>query len=148
MENKHHPFTWVVVADNCQAKVYRLVKFPKIEEISHHEHPDSRLHNQDLVSSRPGRGLQSGMGTRYSYAPETEPKQLEAAKFAKQMGDFLSTAEQKGEFKRLYIIAEPSFLGLLRQHISHETQKTIVGELARELTSHPISDIETHLSQM
>ncbi len=31
-------------------------------------------------------------------------------------------------------MAEPSFLGLLRQHINQETQKTIVAELAKELT--------------
>lgn len=143
-----HKATLVVVADSCHARIYRLVKFPKIEEIFHFEHPESRLRNQDLVSAKPGRSFQRSGSVQYSYQPETEPKQLEALKFARQLADFLSSAEKKGEFNRLYVIAEPSFLGLLRQHISHEVQKTIVAEVAKELTSCDVAAIESHLSEI
>ncbi len=140
--------TWVVVADNCQAKIYRLVKFPKIEEISHLEHPESRLHNQDLVSSKPGRGFQSRGSGRYSYQSEVEPKELEAIKFATDVAHFLEQAEKKGDFHRLYILAEPSFLGVLRQHLSQQIKKTIVGELAIELVTCDVAAIEKHLAQL
>ncbi len=99
MPNKNHPLTWIVVADNCQAKVYRLLKFPKIEEISFLEHPESRLHNQDLISTKPGRGFQSGGSTRHAYQQETDPKHMEAVRFAVHLANFLSTAKQKGEFQ-------------------------------------------------
>ncbi len=72
----------------------------------------------------------------------------EAALFATHLAKFLSTAEQKGKFQRLYLIAEPSFLGLLRQHISPQIQKTIVGEAAKHLTSSDIATIENHLSKI
>lgn len=145
MQNKRHPLTWVLVADRRQAKVFRLVKFPKIEEINYLEHPASRLHDQDLVTSKPGRGSQLSGNIRYSYQQETEPKQQEAIKFASELGKFLSS--KKGDFDRLYIIAEPSFLGLLRQNISSEIQKTVVAEIAKELTTSDIATIERHLAE-
>lgn len=145
---KDHPLTWVIVADSCQAKIFRLLKFPKLEEISHLEHPESRLHNQDLISSRPGRGFQSMGNSRSAYQQETEPKQVEAIKFASEIAHLLYTASNHGEFNRLYLIAEPSFLGLLRRHIDPQVQKNIIAEIAKELTSAPIETIEHHLSEV
>lgn len=146
MSNKNH--TWIVVANKCQAKIFRLVKFPKIEEITFLEHPESRLHNQDLVSSKPGRNFQSGGTTRHAYQPEVEPKQQEAIKFAIKVAHHLETAFQKGEFNRLYILAEPGFLGLLRQHLHSEVQKIIVAEVPKDLTTSEPTLIEHQLSEI
>lgn len=145
---KDHPLTWVVVADNSQAKIFRVLKFPKIEEIFYLEHPESRLQNQDLVSSKPGRGFQSIGKARSAYQPETEPKQVEAIKFASEVAQHLYAALNKGEFNQLYIIAEPSFLGLLRQHISPQVQKHILVEVSKGLTSSDKEVIERHLSEL
>ncbi|MEI8125659.1 MAG: host attachment protein [Parachlamydiaceae bacterium] len=148
MHNANHAHTWVVVANNCEATIYRLVKFPKIEEISHLEHPESKLHNQDLVSSRPGKGSQRGGNISYSYESETGPKHLEAVKFATYLGDYLSSAEQKKEFNRLYLFAETSFLGLLRPHINAATKKTVVVEVPKDLMKSDIHLIEKHLADL
>lgn len=147
MSNQHQ-ITWVVVADKCQANIYHMLKYPKLEKINRLEHLESGLHNQDLISSKPGHNGQRAGVAGYSYQPETEPKQLEASKFATELAHYLSTAEQKGEFHRLYIFADPSFLGFLRPHISKGTQKTIVAEVPKELTSHDITSIEKHISSL
>lgn len=148
MPNKNHPITWVVVADNCQAKIFRSVKFPKLEEVAYLEHPESRLHNQDLISSKPGRSGQRVSNTRYSYQPETEPRQLEAMKFAVDLSKYLSSAEREGQFQQLYLLAEPSFLGILRQHLSPDIKKLIIAELAKELISCDTATIESHVAQL
>lgn len=145
---KDHPLTWVVVADKCQAKIYRMLKFPKLEEISHFEHPESGLHNQDLISSKPGRGFQSVGKSRSSYQQETTPKQNEAIKFATEIAHQLNTASNQGKFNQLYLIAAPGFLGLLRQHIHSNIQKLIIGEMAKELTSSTQEEIEHHLREL
>ncbi|CCB87067.1 MULTISPECIES: host attachment protein [Parachlamydia] len=144
----NHSTTWVVVADKCQAKIFRLVKFPKIKEIDYLEHPESGARNQDLISTKPGRNFQSGGVTRHAYQQETDPKQLEAMKFATEVAKYLSLAKQKEEFSRLYIFAEPSFLGLLRQHLTPEIQKTIVSESTKCLTSCDTESIEKHLLEV
>lgn len=148
MLNNNHPLSWVVVADNCQARIYRVAKFPKLEEVSFLEHPDSHLHNQDLVSSKPGSSMQKGGAARYSYQPKTEPKSLEAAKFATELCNFLSSSLREGAYNRLYIMAEPSFLGLLRQHMSGDIKKTVIAEIAKELTSRDAATIEKHLAEI
>lgn len=142
--------TWVVVADKCQAKIFRMIKGHKLEEIFHLEHPESGLHNRDLISSRPGRGFQSmaKSQTRSAYQPETEPKQVEAIKFASEIASLLYSASTKGEFQNLYLIADPSFLGLLRQHIHPQIQKHVVAEIAKELTSSNIEVIEQQISAL
>lgn len=148
MSKKTNSFAWVVVADSCQARIFRSVKFPQLEEISYLEHPESRLHNQDLVSAPPGRGFQRGGTSSYSYQSEIGPKQQEAIKFARQLATFLSSAERKNEFERLYIIANPSFLGLLRLHIDSGIQGKIFAEIAKELTSSDVATIEHHLAAL
>jgi len=145
---KEHPKTWVIVADKCKAKIFRIVKFPRIEEVSDLQHPESALHNQDLVSSRPGRTFQSMGNGRSSYQPETEPKQVEAIKFATEISHTLSTALNNGEYNQLYVIAEPSFLGLLRQHISPQVQKLILAEVGKQLTGSNKEAIEKHLAEI
>lgn len=145
---KNRPQTWVIVADNCKAKIYNVLKFPKLEEIANLEHPESRLLNQELVSSKPGRGFQSVGNSRSAYQPETEPRQVEAIKFASEIARHLYTAVNNGEFKQLYVIAEPSFLGLLRQHLNPNIQKLIVVEIPKELTSQSKEAIEHHLEEI
>jgi len=145
MPNTH---TWIVVANSSTAKIFKLVKFPEIEEIHAFEHPESRLHNQDLVTDREGRSFQSiGFG-RSAYQPETEPKMVEIQKFATLISHFLTASHQNGEFTRLYLLASPAFLGLLRQRMDLQTQKAIVAESPKDLTDHKKEEIEEHLAAL
>ncbi len=143
-----HTTTWIVVANSSHAKIFRLAKFPKIEELISMDHPESRLHNQDLEGRKPGRNFQSGGTTRHAYQPETEPKEVEIEKFAKTLSDYISSSHQKGDFARLYIMASPAFLGLLRQNIHSTTQKAIVAEVAKDMTERSTSEIEEHLATL
>ncbi|KIC74076.1 hypothetical protein DB42_BL00010 [Neochlamydia sp. EPS4] len=140
-----HTLTWIVVANSSKAKIYRLAKFPKIEELLVLNHPESRLQDQVLEGRKPGRNFQSGGTTRHAYEPETDPKEVEKEKFARSLGDYICAAHYKGEFTRLYLMANPAFLGLVRHHINTSTQKTIVAEVAKDLTDCPIPEIEHHL---
>lgn len=140
--------TWVVAANGSQAKLFRMVKFPKLEEIEVFEHPESRLRNQDLVSAKPGRTFESTSMARSAYESATSPHQEELKKFAKYLGEHLSSELDKKSFSRLYIMANPSFLGLLRQHLNDKTEGVIIAEIGKDMTGQPISYIEDHLKAM
>lgn len=137
--------TWIVVANNAQARIFRLVKFPKIEEFAALEHPESRLQNHELVSARPGRTAQKGGTRRHAYEAESDPHQLEMDKFAQQVSHYLKEAHQKKEFSRFYLFASPSFLGLLRQHMDPQMQEAIIAEIPKDMVRQQQSDIEEHL---
>lgn len=138
--------TWVVVANSALAKYYKVVKFPKIEEISSLEHPESRLKDSELVSERPGRSFNRVGTGRHAYEPETDPKKYEAEKFAKMVGDKINEAYLSGQFSRLYLIASPTFLGLLRPYLHSKISATIVNEIPKDIVDHSAEEIERHLT--
>lgn len=140
-----HQTTWVLTANGSHAKLFEMLNFPKIEEFAVLEHPESKLRSSELVTSPLGENTGMNMSGQNTYEPKSDPHHLEMQKFAKFVGDRLSSSLQKGEFSRLYIIAGPVFLGLLRPHLDHKILKTIVAEIPKDMTEHPISDIEAHL---
>ena len=143
-----HTTTWTIVANSSHASIYRVTKFPKMEHLTTQEHPESRLHDRDLVTSKPGRGFES-MGTaRHAYQQMTDPKHTEIDKFAKSLSQYLDSAHGKGEFSRLYVVAGPTFLGLLRKHLDAKTQQSIVAEIAKDMTEQPIADVEKQLANL
>lgn len=148
MPNKIHTTTWVVVADNYQAKIYKSTTFPKLIEVALLGHPEARLQAQDLTSSEPGRTFQRGGVTRHAYQAKTDPKRVEMGKFATDVAEFLNRSLKDEKFDRLFIIAEATFLGALRPHLSAQVRKVIVGEQAKELTSCDLKTIEQHYSEM
>jgi protein required for attachment to host cells len=137
---------WVVVSNSALAKIFRIEKFPKIAIVDTLEHPESRLHNVDLVSERPGRAFDKvGVG-RHAYSPVTEPKQVEVEKFAKDLAKYLDAAFLKKEFSRFYLIASPSFLGLLRKEMHGQTQEAIIAEIPKDMTDHVTQEIEQQIA--
>lgn len=148
MINKTHALTWVVVADNSRAAIYKSTQFPKLEQVAELGHPEAKLQNQDLTASEPGRGFQRGGVTRHAYESKTEPKQLELAKFATEVANFLNRSLRDEKYNRLFIIAAPSFLGELRRHTSAQVRRIVVSELAKDLTSFDIKSLEKYYSEM
>lgn len=140
--------TWIIVANSTEARIFKVVKFPKIEEVDALVHPEGHLYNRDLTSSRPGRTFQSTNTTRSAYEPKTTPKHLEEEKFSRTLAEKLAHAYQNGEFRRLYLFAEPSFLGLLRQDLDEHTKNAIVAESHKDLTKQKASDIEKNLLEI
>lgn len=134
--------TWVLTANEAQAKLFKIVQFPKIEQIHSFEHPESRLQNHELVSSKPGRSFDR-MGTnRHTYEPKSDPQSLEIEKFAKELNEYLSKALQNKEFDHLYLFAGPYFLGVFRQHLCPHVAAKIKAEVPKDLVKQEKGDIE------
>lgn len=140
--------TWVIVANSSRATIYQLEKFPAISEVKSFDHQESRLKDSEIVTSAPGRNFQRGGVNRHAYESKTDPKEVEIEKFARIISDYLSSSFNKGEFSRFYLIANPTFLGLLRKHIHPKVHATVVAELPKDMTEHSKSDIEEHLAQI
>ena len=77
--------------------------------------------------------------------PKVDPKQQEAIRFAKQVCDRLSAGHSQGSFNKLYIIAAPAFLGLLRDGMTTPLRHLVAGEVSKNLASHGIDQIREHL---
>jgi protein required for attachment to host cells len=137
---------WLVVANSSLARIFKIEKKHELKEIATLEHPESRLHNLDLVSDKPGRDFESAGIGRHSLEPKVLPKRQEFAIFAKTIANYLESAHQQGEFETLYLAASPSLLGLLRQALSPHIAKLIKGESDKDMTHLPPQQIPAHLS--
>lgn len=126
--------TWLVVANSSSAKIYKIGHKQTLVELEMLEHPESRLHNRDLVSDKPGRDFESVGHARHAVAPRTWPQQQEMINFAKQLGDHLEQALTIGSYEKLYIAASPTMLGLLRNAFHPNTAKHVSGEVDKDMT--------------
>jgi protein required for attachment to host cells len=124
---------WVLVANTSQAHIYHVEKVGVLTQVHVFDNPEGHLHNQDFVDGRPGRSNPSTYRAHSAMEPHHSPKSLENASFAKKICEHLEQSREKGEFSRLYIVAAPTFLGMLRQSLSHGTATLVAGEADKDI---------------
>ena len=97
--------------------------------------------HRDQGTDRPGR-THSSTGTARSAMEEVDFHQLEEDRFAADAGALLQKRALANEYESLIVVAPPTTLGELRKHYHKEVERRLSGELAKDLASHPISEIE------
>lgn len=139
---------WVVVANQSEARIYALDK-PRgpLVEVQRLEHEAGHVREGEMVSDRPGRAFQRVGNVRSAMEPEVDPKEQEATRFAKEIGDHLDSGQHQGRFDRLVLVAAPHFLGLLRKALSSATSKYVTQEIAKNLVQYEASEIRQHLPE-
>jgi protein required for attachment to host cells len=100
----------------------------------------------DLGTDAPGRLFASRGGTR-SAVESTDWHEVEKEHFARQIAQRINTAAENGAMKEIIIIAPPRVLGEIRKELSSKAQGKVKGELDRDLTHHPLPEIEKALSR-
>ena len=136
--------TWVLVADNSRARIFSAEKpASALLEIRDLTHPEARLHEGDLVTDKGGRdqGPAGAHGVSHEQAHKTDG----ADKFASSVCSELDASRASGSFKKLYVVAAPAFLGLLRKHQSNALKQTIAGEVDKNLSTRDPASIRKHL---
>ncbi|MGB0514385.1 MAG: host attachment protein [Wenzhouxiangellaceae bacterium] len=126
---------WVLAADSSEARLFsREKRYSALVEQQDWLHPESRLPARDLEDDRQGRTFASQGYGQSDMQKRTAPKQREASEFARTIADFLNQARARGVVDTLLIVAEPSFLGLLREHMDPNTRALVERAVARGLT--------------
>lgn len=87
----------------------------------------------------------SPQGHAQSSMEPTDFHQLEEDRFAAEAADLLKRRAFANEFDTLVVVAPPRTLGELRKHYHKEVSQRLAGELDKDLTGHPIPDIEKAL---
>lgn len=148
----------VLVADGRKLLFLRNqgdAAYPDLQVEAAQEHPNSASRDQATdaagraSSSAGGGGHGSGPagaapGTRSSVAA-TDFHQLEEDRFAAEAADMLKRRALAHDFEQLFVVAPPRTLGELRKHYHREVSDRLAGELGKDLTGHPVSDIEQAL---
>ncbi|PPD47485.1 MAG: host attachment protein [Methylobacter sp.] len=137
--------TWILVADNSRARIFTAdTPSSALEEIEGLAHLEGRLHDREMTSDLPGK-IKSSDGGGHAFEQPTDPKQHESDNFAHQIARHLEAAYNDKQFAQLLIIAEPSFLGLLRHCLPEQVKKQVSFELDKNITMESAADIRKHL---
>jgi protein required for attachment to host cells len=136
---------WVLVANAGSARIFRLENLKKLTELESFVHPESRLHERDLVSSKPGRAFESNSHHRHAIEPQTTQKDHEFMEFARKLSSYLEEADKTTPFTHLYVIASPKFLALLRQSFHPSVIQKIVKEVSKDVVHASTSEILEHV---
>ncbi len=145
MQVPHNSF--VVVADGKKMLFFRNegdAEFLKLEVDRKRE--QELPADRDLKRDESGRTFDASGGAGRSAYEETDFHQLEEDRFAAETAEMLKTRALRNEFESLIIVAPPKTLGELRKHYHKEVEKRLAGEIAKDLTGHPVTEIEKIIS--
>jgi protein required for attachment to host cells len=139
--------TWILVADSTRARIFTTdAPSSPLEEIEDLSHTEGRLHDRDITSDLPGR-IKSVGGGGHAFEQATDPKKHEADNFAHLVANYLDGAYSANRFEQLLIVAAPSFLGMLRNHLPEPIKQRVCFELVKDITTLNVADIRQHLPQ-
>ncbi len=84
----------------------------------------------------------AGAGGQNSSAANPDESRVEEAGFATGIVTMLNQQVLSGKFSSIVIIAAPKTLGEIRKHYHKKLEEALVGEIAKDLTGHPIAASE------
>ena len=136
----------VFVGDGRKALFLRNAgdeKFPnlKTERVFAEENPPTHEQGTD----RPGRGFAHAGAHRRGSMEQTDWHHLEEHRFVERVAAALEGVVRTRHVPALVIAAPPRTLADLRRAFHDDVKARIVAEVGKDLTKHPVAEIETHL---
>jgi protein required for attachment to host cells len=136
----------VFVGDGQKALFLRNtgdVKYPNLitENVFTDENPPAHEQGTD----RPGRAFKRAATNRRSSVEITDWHELEKHRFVEHVAAAIEKLVRAERVKALVIVAPPRTLAQLRHAFHEDVKKRIIAEVDKDLTKHPISEIEKHL---
>ncbi len=118
-----------------------------VEENKTHENPRDREQKSDAAGGASSTQLAGGQfSPSRGTMEEADYHQLEEDRFAARIVASLNEKAASGALGTLIVVAPARMLGALRKHYGKELAGCIGGEIDKDLTGHPVPEIETVLS--
>jgi len=141
--------TWILVAHRGGARLFENTGPGKgltlVEDVAN---PDGRLKSGEINSDRPGRAFDKVGGGRHGMSTEQDPTERVAQRFAKELGERLTTGRVQNRYGKLLLVAEPRFLGELRNNLDAPTAAMVTGTLDKDLGGIIDRDLPKHLGEL
>lgn len=138
---------WILIADRSRAVILRALPASThpFATVASFVHSEGRLRPRDQDSDVPGRVQHPG-GARSTVEPHEDRWHVEARRFAKQLTEALQREHQSSRFDRLFVVAPPVFLGVLRKEWPSALRNCIAAELAEDLMPLPEHERQSRLA--
>ncbi len=141
------PRTWILVASRTGARILDAEggELSLVETIAHEE---GRLHNRDIDSDRQGRAFSRTTDARHALSTSEPPHEHIAVSFARTLADKLRHGRLAERFGRLVLVAEPHFLGLLREALDETTARLVIASVTKDLHPLKLHELSAHLPDL
>lgn len=119
----------------------------QVERKEIHANPQDREQKSDAAgrASLPGSGNGAPVAAGRGSMGEADYHQMEEDRFAAEVAAMLRRKALDNDYETLIVVAPPRTLGELRKHYHKEVEARLAGELAKDLTDHPLPQIEEAL---
>ncbi len=134
--------TWILIADSEKALFFENAgdaEYPVFEVVRKEEQENPPAREQ--AANRRGR-FNDGPSPQRSAVDDTDWHQLAKERFAHDLADILYRMAHRHDFDSIILVAAPGVLGELRKTLHKEVEQRVVGEVAKNLTNHPVHEIE------
>ena len=142
--------TWIMAADSSRARIFEIAEAGRrLREVGQFDHPEGRANNRELMSDADGRfsAKHAGPGGDSS-GQRVTPVEHGTELFSKTLARYLDKARNEHRYDKLYLIAPPEFLGLMRENLSKEVRKLTAEEINKDLSWFDARDIERHIKPL
>ena len=139
--------SWILIANRVGARIVdkQGSKFTLIETISHEQ---GRLRDREVNSDKQGRGFDRKGGGGHALTASETAHEHDAKAFAQELAAKLRDERNAKHFERLVLVAEPHFLGLLRDALDSVTARTVIASVSKDLSRIALSDLASHLPEL
>jgi protein required for attachment to host cells len=132
----------ILVADGARGLVLRNdgdAQIPNLKLVRSYgqDNPATREQGTD----KPGRTYES-VGSRRSSMEPTDWHQIAEDRFVQHIAADMAKDLAAGQFDKLVVAAPPVALGEFRKAMSNAVAKTVILEIDKDMTRHPIAEIE------
>ena len=136
----------VLVCDGSKALLLENAgdeKFPNLRtaQVSEIENPPTREQGRD----KPTRVFES-VGHHRSSAEQPDIHDRREEAFAREVAEAVDRARLSGGVQSLIVVAPPRMLADLRRFLSDQTRALVAAEIDKDLTNHPVHEIEKYLT--
>lgn len=139
--------SWILIANRTGARVLDK-QGRELSLIAELSHTQGRLRDRDIESDRPGRG-QSGNGAgKHALSTPQSSHEHDAKAFARELAEHLRQWRMQSRFERLVLVAEPHFLGLVRQALDDVTARLVVATVPKDLAHASLRDLPDLLPEL
>ncbi|MEW5422135.1 host attachment protein [Amorphus sp. 3PC139-8] len=136
----------IVVADGERALFLRNAGDDELVDLKVVEHEEiDNPPTREQGTDKPGRFNDAGPGR--SAVADTDWHELEKERFAHHLAERLHKLVHNHPHTKLILVAAPKVMGDVRPALHKEVAECVIGEISKDLTNHPVAEMEKILKE-
>lgn len=139
--------TWILVCDAAKARLFETSgRRGDWTEVACYANPELRAPPAERTTGRTIPRAQESVGAaRHIIEPRMTRKDRSAQAFARHIAEPLREAKAHGRYDRLFLVAPPRFLGVLREEIGDPEAASVAGTLDDDVVALSKGDLIQHM---